>query len=91
MKKDAVLLIRTAAFPGYEEMEYFKFMFNRGLPPNLYFWRDNHGTEIDMLIDKSTLYALEIKSGETLNCEMFRGLRTWKRLTGAPKEQCALV
>ena len=83
--------LRGSLFENLAVTEYFKFIFNRGLPPNLYFWRDNHGTEIDMVIDNGALYAVEIKSGETFNGEMLKGLRSWKRLTGATKERCALL
>jgi predicted AAA+ superfamily ATPase len=46
---------------------------------NLYFWRNNLGDEIDVIIDQGErLVPVEIKSGETLNPDYYRGLKKWK-------------
>ena len=54
--------------------------FNRGLPSNLYFWRDREGHEVDVLVEKAdTLVPIEIKSGQTVNADSFRGLDYWNQ------------
>ena len=56
-------------------MEVLKNRLNKGLPDNLFFWRDKTGNEVDLLLDKfSTVDAYEIKSGETINNDYFKGL-----------------
>jgi hypothetical protein len=44
-----------------------------------------------MIIDNELLTALEIKSGETFNSEMLKGIRAWQKLTSAEKGHCALL
>ncbi len=40
-----------------------------------YFWRDNVGNEIDLLIeDGSRRLPVEIKSGQTITNEFFKGM-----------------
>lgn len=63
--------------------ELLKSRFNRGLASNLYFWRNNLGDEIDVLLDQGTkLIPVEIKSGETVHSDVFKGLIKWRKLTG---------
>ena len=73
---------RGSLFEGFIISELIKDRFNRGLTSNLYFWRNNLGDEIDVVIDLGTrLVPVEIKSGETLNPDYFRGLKKWKKMT----------
>lgn len=55
--------------------------YNRGKVPNLHFWRDHHGHEIDCLWqqDNKTI-PIEIKSGETISSDYFNGLSYWSTL-----------
>lgn len=63
--------------------EIVKQKYNRGSNVQLFFWRDNTGHEIDMLIDTGTnLYPIEIKSGKTITSEFFKGLQFWNKITG---------
>ncbi|HHQ41203.1 MAG TPA: DUF4143 domain-containing protein, partial [Chromatiales bacterium] len=56
---------------------------NAGETSNLYFWRDRSGHEIDVLIDHGThLAPVEIKAGQTLNRDCFKGLEFWRKLAG---------
>jgi hypothetical protein len=58
---------------------------NRGVPSNLYFWRDSTGTEVDVLRDEAgVLWPVEIKSGQTVAGDMLKGLLKWRDLAGAP-------
>lgn len=42
--------MRSSLFESFVISELLKSRFNQGQPPNLYFWRNNLGTEIDVLI-----------------------------------------
>jgi predicted AAA+ superfamily ATPase len=67
--------------------ELLKVRLNKGLPPNLYFWRNNKGDEIDLIVDRGEkLVPVEIKSGRTLNADFFRGLERWRALTLASSD-----
>lgn len=35
--------------------------------------------------------AVEIKSGETIASDFFKGLRLWREMTGKPDAPCVLV
>jgi uncharacterized protein len=67
--------------------ELLKARFNKALPSNLYFWRNNKGDEIDLVIDRGEeLIPVEIKSGRTLNADFFRGLERWRVLSSTDSE-----
>ena len=75
--------LRGALFETWVIAELLKARFNAGETSNLYFWRDRSGHEIDLLIDQGThLAAVEIKAGQTVNRDYFRGLAYWQRLAG---------
>ncbi len=62
--------------------EMIKKRFNKALTSNLFFWRDRSGNEIDVIIENSdVLIPAEIKSGQTINDDFFKGLKYWKKLT----------
>lgn len=74
--------LRGALFENLAILEILKNRLNAGLNPNLYFWRDNTGHEIDILLEKSNeLIPIEIKSGMTITEEYFKGLKYWKKIT----------
>ena len=55
---------------------------NSNIEPPLYFWRDSHGHEIDLIIENGeVLFPIEIKSGQTINGGMFDGLSYWRTLS----------
>ncbi len=63
-------------------LELHKNRFNSGMPPNLYFWRNNHGNEIDCIINKPEYsYAIEIKSGKTFSTSFLKGLEFWQKIS----------
>lgn len=75
--------LRGGLFESLILSDFFKARFNAGLTPNLYFWRDKSGQEIDCLLEKaSSLVAIEIKSGETLSSDFFSTLGKWNAMTG---------
>ena len=47
------------------------------------FWRDHRGHEIDLLVETPDgPHAVEIKSGETVAGDFFKGLARWRSLAG---------
>ena len=63
--------------------ELRKQSFNRAKNENLFFWRDNIGHEIDIIIEKNDgLFPVEVKSGKTIINEFFKGLNYWKGISG---------
>ena len=65
---------------------------NKGERPNLFFWRDSNGNEVDVLIDKGTgLVPVEIKAGKTITREAFAGLQKWCSLAGELAAEPVLI
>ena len=65
---------------------------HRGEEPDLWFWRDSAGHEMDVLLDRGTEQVpVEIKSGETVAGDFFDALRWWRRLVGNDEAPGALV
>lgn len=79
---------QIATHPGkgflFENMvisEFLKQRFNAGLSDNLYFWRDKTGHEVDILSDNAgKLSAIEIKAGETVSSDYFKGIEYFASL-----------
>jgi len=72
---------RGALFESWSISEILKTQMNQGENPNLFFWRDKTGNEIDLIIDHGDkLTPIEIKSGETINNAFFKGLNKWCEL-----------
>jgi len=81
---------RGALFENFVITEMIKYKFNKAKPSNLFFWRDNTGHEIDVIIDKSSeLFPVEIKSGKTITKDYFKGLNFWEKISG--KSEGAIV
>lgn len=56
---------------------------NQGLPPDLYFWRDNHGMEANLLFETNgRLQPVEIKSGATVTPNYIRAGQKAARFAG---------
>ncbi len=84
--------MRGALFESLVVSECLKYCYNSGLEPNLYFWRDRTGNEIDVIIDKGNrLIPLEIKSGTTISGDYFRNIFYWRKLSGKPDEKAWLI
>ncbi len=66
---------RGALFENMVVVEAMKFCFNRGLSPNLSFFRDSRGLECDLLMETGHgTAAIEIKSGATVTSDAFEAL-----------------
>ena len=78
--------VRTHPLRGnlFENMiiaDVLKTKFNQGVDPRIFFWRNNLGLEIDLIIERGNrLQPIEIKSGETFNSAWLKNLNAWSRL-----------
>ncbi|MGN0006598.1 MAG: ATP-binding protein [Alistipes sp.] len=84
--------LRGGLFENLVINEFVKGAYNSGGEPNLTFWRDSTGNEVDLLrYDSGSRYAYEIKSGATYSPDFFKGISKWAKLSGATPEQCFAV
>lgn len=76
--------LRGALFETWVVAEYVKNALNQGETPNLSFWRDNLGHEVDLLQEKSLkLWPVEIKSGATIATDWRKPLEKFTALAGS--------
>lgn len=72
---------RGALFENWVLADFLKGRFNRGLPSNLFFWRDSSGNEVDILAEQGEkLLPVEIKAGRTISSDYFIALQRWTTL-----------
>ncbi len=84
--------MRGQIFENWIIAELLKGRMNRGLPPNLFFWRDRAGLEIDVVVERQqSLQPMEIKSGATIAADFFTGLRRWCDLSNGCEEVSPLL
>lgn len=68
-------------FENLVVMEALKTRHNQLEDPNLFFYRDNNGLEVDLLIDSlQTLIPVEIKAARTFNHDFTRNIRRVQKL-----------
>jgi hypothetical protein len=83
---------RGAVFETFVLTELLKTYLNQGIEPDVHFWRDSAGNEVDLVIDHGTeLVPIEIKSGETIAADFFKGLQYWRSLPGQADCPATLV
>jgi uncharacterized protein len=83
---------RGAVFETWVVAETLKHRYNRGLAPDVYFWRDNHGLEIDLLFEQAgRLYGVECKSGTTYSPDWLLAVRRWREAAGTDAAPGTLV
>ncbi len=55
--------------------------FNRGIRPEIYFFRDSHGNEVDLLIkERGAITPIEIKSAGTFSMDFIKGVERFQAL-----------
>jgi predicted AAA+ superfamily ATPase len=73
--------LRGSLFENMVILELLKKRYNAGMDNNLYFYRDNHGNEVDVLQEngyKVNMY--EIKSAETFTAHFTKGLDYFRKI-----------
>lgn len=84
--------MRGAVFETFVLSELLKAFYHQGLAADVYFWRDSAGHEIDILIDRGEeVVPIEVKSGETVAEDFFKGIEFWRSLPGQAKAPACLV
>ena len=73
--------LKGAIFETFVSGEILKSRINAGKKSNLYYFRDNVGNEVDLILDYGTnVLPVEIKLGKTLSSDMFKGLNYYRNL-----------
>ena len=74
--------LRGELFENMVVAEYSKRRYNQGRTPHLYYYRDNHQKEIDLIEEQSfdQLHAYEIKSSTRFNTQYCENLDYFKKL-----------
>jgi hypothetical protein len=75
--------LRGHLYENWLVMEVLKARLNRGLRPDLYFYRDSHGNEVDLIVrEAGRLYPVEIKSARTFTPEFLKGIDFFVKAAG---------
>ena len=83
---------RAAIFETLIVSELLKQRLNAGLRSNLYFWRDNIGTEVDVIIEEGDrIVPIEIKSGQTVTSDFVGPLTRWLKYAGSAAKNPGVV
>jgi predicted AAA+ superfamily ATPase len=68
-------------FENYVVAEYHKLAAHQNLYRDMYFWRDSHGHEVDLLIEENDhLQIVEIKASSTVKSDMFKEMDRFQSL-----------
>lgn len=74
--------LRGALFENLIILEILKNRLNNGIEPNLYYYRDNNGHEVDLILKSANqLLPIEIKSSATFNNSFTKELKYFTSLT----------
>ena len=75
--------LRGHLYENWMIVEILKARLNRGLRPDLYFYRDSHGNEVDLIVrEAGRLYPVEIKSARTFTPEFLQGIDSFTQAAG---------
>ncbi|MDB2447340.1 ATP-binding protein [bacterium] len=81
--------LKGLIFENWVVSEYMKYYSNLGEEAPLYFWRDQHGHEIDLVIDNPDfLELIEVKSGKTFNKDFFKNINWLNNLQDRKTGTC---
>ncbi|RKY10332.1 MAG: AAA family ATPase [Planctomycetota bacterium] len=84
--------LRGALYENLLIMEVVKRILNQGERPNLHFYRDAKGNEVDLLIPKARQFtAVEIKSGQTFQPEFIAGIEHFKNACKSDRTENAIL
>jgi uncharacterized protein len=84
--------LRGSLFENMVIVEIIKHRYNNARRPNIVFYRDARGNEADLLIDAGgKLFPVEIKAGQTVTQDYFRGFNAIENSIGDRIAQKLLV
>ena len=73
--------LKGGIFENFVINEIIKYHLNMGTRPNLFFWRDRRGNEVDLLLESAGMRrAVEIKAGMTISVQFFSSLEYYGKL-----------
>lgn len=73
--------LRGSLYENLVVADVLKGAFNKGIRPEIYFFRDSHGNEVDLLIREMGKFTpVEIKSAATFSVDFVKGLARFQRL-----------
>jgi predicted AAA+ superfamily ATPase len=75
--------LRGALFENLVILELMKYRFNQGAAANIYYYRDNHKNEVDVIIKYGNeLIPIEIKSAETFHRDFLKHVSYLQKIAG---------
>jgi len=78
--------LRGAIFESWVVSEIIKAHTHRGIVPNLSFYRDRKGVEVDAVLERGNeVLAVETKSAQTVADDFFAALRAFATAVSAPR------
>ena len=81
-----------ALFENMVIIDAIKYRYNKGLDHNMFFYRDSHHFEIDLIYKKANeLIPVEIKSAQTFHPDFTKGLHRFKKLFPDTTSNCFLT
>lgn len=73
--------LRGSLYENFVILELIKYRYNLGKEHNMYFLRDNHNNEVDVLYKEANdLIPIEIKSSQTFNPDFLKGINFMQKL-----------
>jgi len=83
---------RGFIFEGFVLTEIIKFYLAQGKKAPIYFWRDQTGTEIDVILEKGEeLIAIELKSTATFTVDLLTEIRRWRKIAGNGVKKAIII
>ncbi len=71
-------------FENYIVSELLKKRYNKGNKSNLFYWKNNKGKEVDLIIDNiERTIAIEIKASQTYNLNAFDNINYYRKISNS--------
>jgi uncharacterized protein len=84
--------VKDVLFENMIVAEFHKQMHHGYQNQSPWFWRDNHGDEVDLLLDQGlSLDVFEIKASETVFTKNFKGLTKFEEISDIPLNTKGLI
>jgi predicted AAA+ superfamily ATPase len=84
--------LRGSLFENLAVMDVLKEELNRGRDPRLFFYRDSHGNEVDLVIQQENqLLPIEIKASQTWHSSFLKGIDYFRNVLGERSETGIVV
>ncbi len=79
-------------FENFMVSECYKRFYNSGESPPLFFWRDQTGNEVDLLIHEGTSsFPIEFKLSQSFHSDFKKGIERWLALDKNPAKSGVVV